>query len=474
MNDLKYIKKHYGENFAHLCRSLFPTILQTEGLLTKIISESFAPSRDLYYAVLDCLPQFQEYIYSFIEVKDKKEVDKESVKTPEQLLDEAGYILYPECQNENEVRYFMKYYTKYERLCTFNRERLQTCRVWFAVKKNVDQIKREDFTDPQRQDEYGTSVISIQCTRSNLSTLSIKNRYNHQVDNPDATFDNNLDNIIEGLTDSFMAHFGLSLIDSKMASFELKGFARANNGRFYKRNLFVNNVDYCENNVILNHRKLMTLDPSRYLLIDNYIVDFVNKTIAQYPARKLDSFAHSIGKIKNIKIRKDDQENKIIEVEPVNGKLITITANKRNQIIGYRNENVTRIGFSFLRNNLALKYIDLPNVESVANEFLYANEDLEVFNLPKLKTAGRYVLASNKKLKVFNAENLEKAGHGLLLNNHVIEEINVPNFIDSENILGDFKDAKIIKKEALENNEEVEKKQEVVEEAETAEIGGEL
>ena len=36
-NDLKRIKDKYGEDFSHLCRELFPTILETEGLLPYIL-----------------------------------------------------------------------------------------------------------------------------------------------------------------------------------------------------------------------------------------------------------------------------------------------------------------------------------------------------------------------------------------------------------------------------------------------------
>ena len=46
--ELKNIKKHYGEDFMHLCRSLFPTLLETEGLLSKIISSKFAETHSLY------------------------------------------------------------------------------------------------------------------------------------------------------------------------------------------------------------------------------------------------------------------------------------------------------------------------------------------------------------------------------------------------------------------------------------------
>lgn len=46
--DLLKIKKHYGEKMAHLCRTLFPTLLETEGLLYSLIDKSFAHSRFLY------------------------------------------------------------------------------------------------------------------------------------------------------------------------------------------------------------------------------------------------------------------------------------------------------------------------------------------------------------------------------------------------------------------------------------------
>lgn len=35
--DLKMIKKYYGEDMAHLCRELFPTLLEKEGLLLNLI-----------------------------------------------------------------------------------------------------------------------------------------------------------------------------------------------------------------------------------------------------------------------------------------------------------------------------------------------------------------------------------------------------------------------------------------------------
>ena len=187
-----------------LCRELFPTILEQEGTLLKILSTSFGKnSKTLYEDITEneLEDKFKEYIFK---KALSEEIKKENInhKTPYELLDEAGYKLY-ECTTENEIQSFRKYYEEDEELCTFYGDRLNKCIVFFAVKKDVDKIRREDFKEPKRDDEYGTSVISIQFNKIGFSTVSIKNRYNHKVKNPDATFGNNLDRIIPGLTRKF-------------------------------------------------------------------------------------------------------------------------------------------------------------------------------------------------------------------------------------------------------------------------------
>ena len=47
-NDLKIIKKKYGENFSKLCRKLFPSILEEDGTLTTIITSLFKENHFLY------------------------------------------------------------------------------------------------------------------------------------------------------------------------------------------------------------------------------------------------------------------------------------------------------------------------------------------------------------------------------------------------------------------------------------------
>ena len=48
IEDLKIIKKLYGEAIMHFCRDSFSTILEKEGVLQKLLQDNFAASHDLY------------------------------------------------------------------------------------------------------------------------------------------------------------------------------------------------------------------------------------------------------------------------------------------------------------------------------------------------------------------------------------------------------------------------------------------
>ena len=109
-NDLKIIKKRYGETFAHLCRELFPTLLETEGLLPKILEAHFAKNKFLGQDIIEQKQKmdFRSFVYMFVE-EDEKSMTT-SNKTPEELFEEAGYTLYPECKSEADIQKFRKYY----------------------------------------------------------------------------------------------------------------------------------------------------------------------------------------------------------------------------------------------------------------------------------------------------------------------------------------------------------------------------
>ena len=419
MDDLKLIKKYYGENFMHLCKKLFPTILEENGTLYNIISNSFSHSKNLYNDLIeqDKVLEFKNYIYSY--TKENDLIVKTS-KTPYELMLNAGYILY-ECKNQEEILSFKKYYSKDEELCTFKEERLKTNYVFFAVKKDVDRIKRDEFKIPQRQDRYGTSVISIQFTKGDNNIVSIKNRYNHKVQNPDATYSNNLDNIIQGLTYSFNKYYKFN-IDYK-DSFELNGWVKAIDNKFYKYNYEINNIYYCVDNIIIDSKRNVISDfkdKEKYLVIDYFILDIVKKKIYLYDERLKDSFIDNIN-IKKINILKD-KNIKIIDIIPLEGENITIKINSKNQILSYINNNIKKVKDNFLCDNTTINEIIMNSLEQTGDYFLEKNKCLKYIEFNKLKNAGNNFISNNRIIEIAIMNNLEKVGHSFMHENRSIKK----------------------------------------------------
>ena len=488
--DLTIIKKKYGEEMSHLCRELFPTILEQEGLLSKLLLDNFESSHFLYEDIVkhDLVNDFKNVIYNQINVEEEKSKE-ELTKTPQELLNKAGYDLY-ECHSESDIQKFKEYYASGEALCTFRGGRLKNCYVFFAVKKNVDQIRRSDFKYPKRQDEYGTSVISIQFTRGDAHTLSIKNRYNHTVDNPDATFSNNLDNIIPGLTDSFSEYYGLEQ-KNKNGSFEIPGYVRANDGKYYPYNMEINNVYYCPNNIVIKNFEVYRYNKDDVLLFDYFLMNFKTKEIIGLDDSK-DGFLELCSNIEKIEVLKKEK-NKIIRIYDQKAGLTEIEINKKNTIIKLKNETVPTIGYDFLccscniksvcltkaehigdyflcsatkteevilpqaqyigksflkenkgikiislpkakiidswflRFNRALSYINLPEVEKIKDCFLEYNNTIQTISLPKVKEIGNDFMSNSQKLRKINLSNVEYIGENFLFNNTVLNEIQLLN-----------------------------------------------
>lgn len=420
--DLKIIKKKYGEDMMHLCRDLFPSLLEKRGLLSQILLNNFPESHYLCQDIVanNLEYDFKNFIYSFVDVENNFVM--RSDKTPSELLREAGYILY-ECKSEEDMNKFKKYYAPGEELCSFWLNRLESSFVFFAVKENVDDIKREDFKKPKRQDLYGTSVISIQFTKDDAHTLSIKNRYNHSVNDPDATFSNNLDNIIPGLTDSFARIYGLEqrFFNKKL---DIPGYVKARDGKYYKYNFEFNNIYYCPDNIIVDNFEVKEYAHEKYVIMDYFVLDLVNKKIRVYDEFIRDSLPDTIRDIVKISII-NEGENKRIIIITENGD-IQIIINKYNQIIGLTNNIVKVIGDNFLRHNKTLEQIDLANAEVIGDYFLYSNNSMLTIYLPKVKVIGNNFMNFTTVLKSANFPELESVGRCFLMMNNNLEELNAP------------------------------------------------
>ncbi len=450
MDDYKIIKKYYGEAMAKFCRDKFPSILEREGLLPKILLDKFYPNHFLLKDILDEIEEddFIEYVNEYgITKAELVETDK----TAKELLAEAGYDLY-ECKTEEDIQKFAKYYAKGEKLCTFNGGRLNKCRVFFAVKKDIDSIKREDYENPSRQDLYGTSIISIQFSRSDKNYISIKNRYNHTVRNPDATFSNNLDKIILGLTKAFERDYNLKINQSYNSDLFLDDYIESIDGKLYRYNIEVDDIYYCPNNIIIEDGKVRQLDQSRYLLIDNYIIDFKLKKIETHRYEYDDEFPTSFGTITKIDV-KNDKRTGLKSIKLYNNETLLgeIKVNKLNQIISLDNYMVEKINNQFMVFNKSLEIINLPKAISIRDEFLYYNTELHSLNLPnlikignsflytnyalenvylpKVRNIGDSFIEENEDIKTICLPNVKNIGDNFLYNNYRLKEISLPQLL---------------------------------------------
>ena len=433
LDDLKYIKKHYGEKMSHLCRDLFPSILERSGLLYHLLTTKFYPSKSLYYDIANEHKEdsFKNYIYNFVDEDLKPIKTEEKHKTVEELLDSVGYELH-RCKTNEDIAKFKKYYREDEALCTFRDPyRIDNNHIFFVVKRNVDEIKREDFIDPEREDEYSTSVLDLQFSRGDKQIVSIKSRYNHTVSNPDATYSNNLDNIVDGLTNAFEREYHFNICSEFKTNFELDRYIYANNGKFYKYNMEFLNAYFCPDNIIIFNNEVYSKykDKGRYTLFDNFVLDEKEKTITSFGISN-DTFVDGLKNIKKIDIiRKNDIREINLTFEDNTNAIIKIDHD--NNLIGYENNNIEYVGDFFLANNHTLKEIKLDSLKKCGGGFLYFNYDLEELSLPSLEIAMGDFLRYNSKISKLNLPKLKKCGNGFLSNNKCLEILDLPSLIET-------------------------------------------
>ena len=423
-DDLSLIKKYYGENMMHLCRKLFPTILEKKGLLFHLIDSNFERSRFLYEDIYnqDMIMNFKNFIYGLI---DRELEEKITELDPFELMKEVGYTLY-KCESYADIQQFKKYYKSGEELCTFRDKRLASDYVFFAVKDNADKLNRDDFKNPDRQDEYGTSVISIQFTKGEVNTLSIKNRYNHTVDFCDSTFSNNLENIIEGLSNSFEKKYGYHINQNGGYGFCLGGYVKANDGKYYKYNYEINNKYYCPNNLIIDNFNLVDkyLEKEKYIVMDYFILDLVNKKISLYDNSVVDSFIYDLYNISKIEILNDkEKQEKNIDITLDSGKKLFIKLDKTNRIIGYKNDSLRVLKDNFMKKNIYLQKLETPNVIAIGNDVLLNNRFLESLRFPFAEYVNNNFLARNRILAEIYMPLVIKIGDNFLRYNNAIKEI---------------------------------------------------
>lgn len=200
--------------------------------------------------------------------------------TQEEIIEDfkkAGYdtVFF---DDEEKIAECKKYYAAGEVICTYNNlsGRMSQYHMLVAIKKDIDKIQRSKT--PQREDEYGTSILNIQIAK-NGSHMSIKNRYNHTVSECDSTLNNNLDLLVPGLQAKVLGYYNISSLNKNKTYY--RNIAKIN-GVYLKYVTEVENV-YFGNFVLDSKNGVRFADNGRYYVNtdrDNLcVLDFHDKKV---------------------------------------------------------------------------------------------------------------------------------------------------------------------------------------------------
>lgn len=358
------IKKQNGEAFAQAIRKYHNGIFELPHL-----------PELLKYAGREAPESLLRYLAAGAMAHQREESKKEKPDDPFALLEQAGYNAYyaDTLEKQNAIE---KYFEEHEKLCTFHDpHRFENFYIVNAVKKNVHEIKREDFKNPEREDAYGTSVISIQIAKGG-NYISVKNRYNHTVDNPDNTFHSNPDNIINGLTDALQNYFNVRFSTGAGVPYhyvmdEFRSVPRIM--RFnYWRSIYVDHkphVVYFGDNFCYNEGKLTLVDKNSQLLADTLLIDMKNKTVCDLAKNDIQAESTFYS------VMQEELAGKSLRVEKTadGGKVLYAGNEKILQL-----DPVNRV-----------EGIRLPHVKEIQNDFYMENNRLKFFEAPLLETIGQ-------------------------------------------------------------------------------------
>ncbi len=400
----KKLKKQNGEKFAQTIRDYHNGILELPDV--DII---------LRHAGRDAKPLLP-YLTSLLTADNS-----EPTPTPEDplsLLEQAGYEAFhaDTLEKQNSIK---PYFKKGELLCTFNdNARYKRYHIVHAVKKDVDTIKREEFNGKEkREDEYGTSVISIQMLKTG-GFISIKNRYNHTVSNCDNTFGSNPDNIIDGLSSALKDHFN---VDFSVNKFELPDNFTVIGKQILKYHREINNIYYGDQRWAKDGQIHTVNRSAGDALFDGFLFDNKSKTLKKIDDSYTDSFADNFNNCYggNPKLTIKDG-NLTLDGDVLIGA-------EKSQIETLYLPDLITMGEGCLRYTPALTQFEAPALTNMGERCLFNANRLTKFEAPALTNMGDGCLSSVPVLTKFEPPALITMGNQCFYRSYGLTQFKVPS-----------------------------------------------
>ena len=306
--NLSALKKRFGERFVKgypmegggytggAARDLLAGFMDRPGFADEL--KRLIPGK---HGALVLLKDNHAYIQATLEqrYKDDPGHEKEPAKDPYELARSVGYELSGPFEATGDfVPLDRQDFRPNERLCTFNEPtgRLRDYHIlwlrhtdvsnilpadqltvgtlseaWKTYLKSIGRYDRDsdsydlDGLRPTRNDPYGTSSMSVQISRKGTH-VSVKNRYNHTVGNPDNTLDSDLDNVAYGLKRAVYQRVGREDLMDKTSVALAEGYISDNDGgihhyQYEEGNVYYGDYEYINNGIVT------TIDRGKYDMV---------------------------------------------------------------------------------------------------------------------------------------------------------------------------------------------------------------
>jgi hypothetical protein len=403
----KKLKKQNGETFAQTLRNYHSGILEIPDI--DVVLKYAGRDEEDAKALLP-------YLMSLMAVNDNVPLkDGPKPEDPFVLLDRAGYNAFhaDSLERQNSIRH---YFARDELLCTFNdAARYKNFYIVHAIRKDADTLDREEFRGKEaRQDDYGTSVISIQMSKKG-GFISIKNRYNHSVQYCDNTFMSDPDNIIAGLSDSLKSHFNVDF--SAFVNLLPEGRLLVGDQifKYHSEDATIYRGDHAW----ATYDKIHEINRGKGdALFDEFYYNHKSRSLKKINPHSFCSFADDFNRFYggNKKLCVDKAGNLTLDgeilIEAERSRIVSLNLpaftdmsdfclHQAKSLISFRADALRTMGYYSMVRVRQLKHFEADALESIGSSSLLETDSLKYFKAKSLKDIGQSCLVNAKALEYF-------------------------------------------------------------------------
>lgn len=330
-------------------------------------------------------------------------------------------------------------------------------------RKNEDGTYNLEGLVPNFNDPFSLSHLMIRVNKTGSHDIETISRYNHGAFNkqglyesiagqPNATLDNNLDKLVDGLHESLMDYKQLEAMGTVPLGDKM---IVANDGKIYRFNDIKGGMFIGDGFWVDQRNDAHVINPGKEKLVGEFLygggkvrnvsngteieihgLKFTENGVEFYTGGEEVTETREIeikGEKRTVekKVIKGDAKN-VVTFKNGNAHLETESADSETidgigrlyDVYAMKGDNLTEAGRGFLENCFWVRKIDFPNLEKAGDECF--NASLDYANLPNLREVGTNCFNRVSGHDVPSLPNLEKVGHNFMYSVGMMgEDVNI-------------------------------------------------